>query len=98
MVVRVADLFARGLSAGGPDAWSVIKGNLVNLATFVDAVVLEPGIPVFDYWYTGEEWCSTVEAALRFLAEGAGCCRRGRGRSHEFSVTGSGVGSWPTAS
>jgi hypothetical protein len=56
MVVRVADLFARGRSAGGPDAWSVIKGNLVNLATFVDAVVLEPGIPVFDYWYTGEEW------------------------------------------
>lgn len=56
MVVRVADLFARGLSAGGPDAWSVINGNIVNLATFVDAVILEPGIPVFDYWYTGEEW------------------------------------------
>ena len=28
----------------------------MNLATFIDAVVLEPGIPVFDYQMTGEEW------------------------------------------
>jgi hypothetical protein len=56
MVVRVADLFARGASGGDGQTWDVIRNNLVGLATFVDALVLEPGIPVFDYWYTGEGW------------------------------------------
>jgi len=56
MVVRVADLFARGKSGATTDAWGVIKNNVVGLATFVDALILEPGIPVFDYWYTGSEW------------------------------------------
>jgi hypothetical protein len=56
MVVRVADLFARGASGGNRQTWDVIKNNMVGLATFVDALILEPGIPVFDYWFTGEGW------------------------------------------
>jgi hypothetical protein len=56
MLVRVADLFSRGASGGDAHAWDVIRSNLQGLATFVDALILEPGIPIFDYWYTGEGW------------------------------------------
>ena len=30
----------------------MIKANLASLVAFVDSLVLEPGIPVFDYWLT----------------------------------------------
>jgi hypothetical protein len=55
MVVRVADLFARG-GRDDPDNWKIIKNNIAGLATFVDALILESGIPVFDYWATGGGW------------------------------------------
>lgn len=56
MVVRVADLFSRGHSGGNAETWNIIESNIEDLATFVDALILEPGIPVFDYWYSGEGW------------------------------------------
>jgi hypothetical protein len=51
-VVRIADLFLRGNQAASTANWAVIKTNLASLVAFVDSLVLEPGIPVFDYWYT----------------------------------------------
>jgi hypothetical protein len=51
-VVRVADIFARGRS-GAEDqpirAWKLIAYNLADLAAFVDALVLEPGLVIPDY-------------------------------------------------
>jgi hypothetical protein len=51
-LIRVADLFLRGKRAGDTADWAVIKANLASLVAFVDSLVLEPGIPVFDYWFT----------------------------------------------
>jgi hypothetical protein len=55
-VFRVADVFARGRSGAESDptsdptsAWKLIRDNLVEVAAFVDAVVLEPGLVVPDY-------------------------------------------------
>jgi len=56
MIVRVADLFARGARGADSQMWNIIRSNLEGLATFVDALILEPGIPVFDYWYTARDW------------------------------------------
>jgi hypothetical protein len=51
-LIRVADLFLRGKRAESTADWAVIKANLASLVAFVDSLVLEPGIPVFDYWFT----------------------------------------------
>jgi hypothetical protein len=51
-LVRVADLFLRGRQAANSGSWAMIRANLASLVAFVDSLVLEPGIPVFDYWYT----------------------------------------------
>jgi hypothetical protein len=51
-LVRVADLFLQGKRAATAANWALIKANLASLVAFVDSLVLEPGIPVFDYWFT----------------------------------------------
>lgn len=56
MIVRVADLFARGAHGADSQTWNLIRSNLEGLAAFMDALILEPGIPVFDYWYTARDW------------------------------------------
>jgi hypothetical protein len=49
MLARVADLFARGKNGGDDQTWDIIRNNLESLATFVDTLILEAGIPIFDY-------------------------------------------------
>jgi hypothetical protein len=51
-LVRVAELFLRGERAATAANWAVIEANLASLIAFVDLLVLAPGIPVFDYWYS----------------------------------------------
>ena len=53
-VLRVAGVFSRGSAqAMDPDwndwKWQVIQSNLLSLATFVDALILEECLPIFDY-------------------------------------------------
>jgi hypothetical protein len=42
-------MFAQGKRGARDQSWQTIRSNVDSLATFVDALVLEPGIPVFDY-------------------------------------------------
>jgi hypothetical protein len=51
-LIRIADLFLQGKRAASTANWAVIKANLASLVAFIDSLVLAPGIPVFDYWFT----------------------------------------------
>jgi hypothetical protein len=73
--IRVAELFVQGRSRAGDESWGVISSNISSLATFVDALVLEPKVPVFDYattfWRPREEvlgdlgFCSPILIPVR---------------------------------
>lgn len=68
MVFRTAELFFRGQSrAMGPDGdldasavWTAIESNLDSLVTFVDCVVLNDRLPMFDYGVTFPDYDAQI--------------------------------------
>jgi hypothetical protein len=55
LVFRAADAFLRGAPATGDEPlWEAISRNVDALAVFVDAVMLQDQLPVFDYSATWE--------------------------------------------
>jgi hypothetical protein len=55
LTFRAAETFLRGApEQGDEDLWQTLSKNIDALATFVDAVMLNDRLPVFDYYVTWE--------------------------------------------
>jgi hypothetical protein len=72
MIFRTADVFLRGVGGAGQDAagvWKAISANVGSFSAFIDSIVLEERIPIFDYLSSFPEWDPAVDTTHTSLID-----------------------------